>query len=382
MLLLTLGGFAAPGLTLVARAATAVRVSEEPVRCHAVPGPPEPPPPGRPDAVVHQVALRLALAGVDGVREIGLDCDDDVDVLRPLDVADAPADAGAAGRSTGPSGCSVRPAGAGVGDAVKLVLVNDAGTRRELAVSCPAGASIDRPLRITYHPHDVGARSRADMAREDPDSPVPGFVLGGLLLAVAGFFVGAVVHAWRTTARVYVVSPLGTPLAPPPPEPVDPADVPRPEPATTFGPTGPGSTFYAAVPGVMLAAVGLVGAGLLASASAPAGIASALVVVVVVVLLIRWLARAGREDGMVVTVGDDALILTSPAGLAWVVTRSATGLVGISVTSGGSTTSSTTSRSGAPPGSSSSAGTPHGRSAGRPGRCDAPSSGTGGRRPS
>ena len=341
--------FVLPGMVALFEGATAGWAVEKAVRCEVLPTAPKPLPPGDPRSYVHALSLHLGFAGSDGGQQRAVDCRDAYSREHPLRITYEPSALGLPSTGAPAVTCSVgRPGPDGPGPAA-LVFVDEVGLREEVAVLCPGGATADRSLRIDYHPHQLGLRSRFDRSQEFADSPTPAFVIAAVMFAISGFFFAAVAYAWRKTRLVYVVLPLepvapATPVVarrrpwwqrfqrPPPLEEVllEPTAGAAGGPSTTVGPTGPGSIFYAALPGLVVAALGslLVIGALLDGDHLLAAGATAVLGAILVVL--TWLlSRRGHRGGMVMTVSDDTLTLAKPGAEPVSVSRTDVGLVGI-----------------------------------------------------
>ena len=329
--LMVAGFFVVPGVVLLTRQA-----SDGTVPCQVLPVAPAPLPPAAPGALFYEPALSLTFEGTDGARARSVDCKHGPDSHAPLRIGYRPTPLGI--KASGPGGtlaCSVRPPVAETTEPAVLTFSNDAGYRFDVAVECPGGARPNRPMRIEYHPRDVGLRSFTDTPgpfnTTGDDGPEP--AAAAIAFAIAAPFLAAIGWRWWRTRRVYVIAPVAAP--PGDPEPTRTGPGPSPGPSTTVGPTGPGSAFYAGVPGFVLALLGTVAAAAMSSLNLAAGLAIAFAVVVAVVVLTRRLLRPGRRDGMVVTVSDETLTLDPPNGAAGVVRRQDAGLVGVETFSGG-----------------------------------------------
>ncbi|MGI9023622.1 MAG: hypothetical protein ACR2HV_10425 [Acidimicrobiales bacterium] len=328
--LMTIGFFVVPGVVFLTR-----KASDGTVPCQVQDVAPAALPPARPGAIFFESALSLTFQGPDGVRARSVDCKHPPDNHAPLRIAYRPSALGI--EASGPGGtlaCTVRPPVGEMTEAAVLRFVNDNGYQFDVAVVCPGGARPNRPMRVEYNPHDVGLRSFADApgpfnTRGD-DGPEP--VAAAISFAIAAPLLAAVAWAWWKSRRIYVIAPLGAPPDEPAPSlggPVGGAGA-----STTTDPTGPGSVFYAGLPGFMIALVGTVIAAATTSVNLVAGSAVAIAVAAAVIALTRRLLRPGRRDGMVITVSNEALTLAPPGGPADVVHRRDAGLVGVETHSG------------------------------------------------
>ncbi|MFN2503641.1 MAG: hypothetical protein ABR540_05310 [Acidimicrobiales bacterium] len=329
--LMTVGFWVVPGVVLLTRQA-----SDGTVPCQVRAVAPAPLPPADPAAIFHETALSLSFAGgPEGGRVRSVACKHGPNSHTPLRIAYRPSALGIKASGTGGTvACSARLPLADTIEPAILRFVDDVDYRLDVAVLCPGGARADRPMRIEYRPHDVGLRSLADTpgpfnTRGD-DGPEP--VAAAICFAIAVPFLAAVAWGWWSTRRIYVIAPVGAPPDEPATTLSGPAAVRGP--STTVGPTGPGSVFYAVVPGCLLALFGLLVAAAIASVNLVAGLSVGIAVAVAVALLTRWLLRPGPRDGVVVTVSDNALTVARPGGPTDVAHRPDVALVGVETHSG------------------------------------------------